>query len=69
MVCKKFEELTPAQKVMYIGEIVHCCQSDDQMFEFGEQIVKMGVMKGLFDGVKIGMEVTHNPAESTDVIS
>jgi hypothetical protein len=53
MLCTKFSELTPREKILFIGELTHACMNDDFMFEVGKEIIKTGTTKGLFDNVKI----------------
>lgn len=53
MLCNKFTELTPKEKVIFIGELTHACMNDDFMFDMGKQIINIAENKGLFDNVKI----------------
>jgi hypothetical protein len=53
MLCNKFTELTPKEKVIFIGELTHACMNDDFMFDIGKQIINIAENKGLFDNVKI----------------
>lgn len=53
MLCSKFTELTPREKVIFIGELTHACMNDDFMFDIGKQIINIAENKGLFDNVKI----------------
>lgn len=53
MLCNKFTELTPREKVIFIGELTHACMNDDFMFDIGKQIINIAQNKGLFDNVKI----------------
>ena len=53
MLCNKFAELTPKERVIFIGELTHACMNDDFMFDIGKQIINIAENKGLFDNVKI----------------
>jgi hypothetical protein len=53
MVCNSFDKLTPKEKTEYIGALVHCVQSHDQLFKIGKEIIEIGKQVGLFEGVKI----------------
>jgi hypothetical protein len=53
MLCNKFTELTPKERVIFIGELTHACMNDDFMFDIGKQIINIAENKGLFDNVKI----------------
>jgi len=56
MNCEKFMALDDNAKSVYIGRLVHCCQSNDELFEIGKNIINAGIIMGLFEGVKIGIE-------------
>ena len=53
MVCKEFDSLSPKEKTEYIGQVVHSIQSDSALFEIGKEIIRLGEIKGLFEGVTI----------------
>jgi hypothetical protein len=53
MLCKNYEELGHFDKVVYIGELLHACQSDDKFFNEGKTIIKSAKKMGLFEGVVI----------------
>lgn len=53
MICQKFDELTPKEKTEYIGAVVHAVQSSDNLYSMGQEIIRLGNLAGLFDGVKI----------------
>ena len=53
MLCNKFSELTPREKILFIGELTHACMNDDFMFEVGKEIINTATTKGLFENVKI----------------
>ena len=46
-------ELTPVEKIYYIGQLLHVCQSNEVLFKIGKDLIQSGKMRGLLDGVKI----------------
>lgn len=56
--CKKFKDLTIVEKRDFIGNLVHCVQNDDDLFEFGQQIIFAGKMSGVLHGVVVNPENT-----------
>jgi hypothetical protein len=59
MICDLFNNLTPKERVEYIGELIHACQSDDVMYQIGKEIIKQGNQRGLFEGVVIFPDVKN----------
>ena len=53
MISSNYLELTPLERVMYIGELTHACMNDDDLFVMGRELINLGVTKGLFTNVKI----------------
>lgn len=53
MLCKNYDKLGHFEKIVYIGELLHACQSDDNFFNQGESIIKSAKKMGLFEGVVI----------------
>ena len=53
MICNRFSELTPKEKVLFIGELTHACMNDDHLYELGLTIINEAIAKGIFDNVKI----------------
>ena len=53
MVCKNYAELTPLEKVMFIGELTHACMCDEVLYEMGKGIISIASEKGMFDNVTI----------------
>jgi hypothetical protein len=53
MLCKNYDKLGHFEKIVYIGELLHACQSDDNFFNQGEAIIKSAKKMGLFEGVVI----------------
>ena len=53
MLCKKYDDLSYFEKVTYIGELLHSCQSDDTLFDEGNKLIAKAKDMGLFNGVVI----------------
>lgn len=53
MLCKNFLELSPRDKILFIGELTHACMNDNDMYEKGKEIIKKATDSGIFDNVKI----------------
>lgn len=53
MICKKFAELTPKEKVLFIGELTHACMNDDDLYALGIEIINEANRKGILENVKI----------------
>jgi hypothetical protein len=51
MNCEKYLKLTPLERSMKIGMVIHCLQNDNALFDTCEEIIKLGNLKGLFDNV------------------
>ena len=67
MLCKNFDSLSHYEKITYIGELLHACQSDNYFFELGNDIIRSAKDVGLFDGVKILPQVTDETDEQKTV--
>jgi hypothetical protein len=53
MICEEFEKLTPKEKTEFIGKVVHAIQSSTKLYLMGKEIIGLGEIQGLFEGVKI----------------
>lgn len=53
MICNKYSELSPIEKVKYIGELIHSVQSDDNLYLAGCEVISKAKDEGIFDGVVI----------------
>lgn len=53
MICKKYDSLSHFEKVIYVGELLHACQSNDELYALGKDIIELARLKGLMNGVKI----------------
>lgn len=53
MNCKQFLDLEEYDKAVYMASLIHVCQSDDEYFTKGQQLIDEGHKKGLFKGIKL----------------
>ena len=53
MICKEYDELTPVQKTIFIGELVHAAMNDSDLFRICQKVVDTAIVKGLFNGVQM----------------
>lgn len=53
MICEKYNNLNPIEKIQFIGSLHHAAMSDDNLFEIAESIIEQASKKGLFKGVTI----------------
>lgn len=53
MICEKFEALSPQDRIIFIGKLVHAVQSDNALFSYAQDINDLAKEKKLFDNVKI----------------
>ena len=49
--CEKYDSLTPVQRITMVGEVVHAIQTSDKIFEMAEDLIKLAMLQGAFDGV------------------
>jgi hypothetical protein len=56
MICKEYQELLPREKSSYVGELLHSCMSDSELYEIGMRIIRLAKNKGVFEGVTINPE-------------
>ena len=61
MICEKYDRLTPIERVSYVGELIHAVMSDNELFDAGNSLINLAILKGLFEGVKI------LPNDTTDI--
>jgi hypothetical protein len=57
MLCKSFQELSPEEKQIFIGELAHAVQSDENIFHYAQTIIGMAKRRGLFKNVTILSEI------------
>lgn len=53
MLCKSYFELSPVERILFIGELTHACMCDDELYDFGKKIIELGMAKGIFNNVNI----------------
>lgn len=53
MNCEQFMNLSPKEKVMFIGKLNHACMSDDYLFEKANELINIAEAFGIFDKAKI----------------
>ena len=53
MICKSFKALTPLEKSIMIGKIVHAVQSSEHCFNLSKEIIESAERRGYFKGVTI----------------
>lgn len=63
MICKKYSDLSPFEKILYIGKLTHACMNDDSFYEMGDKIINKAQQEGVFENVKI---LPENQIETND---
>ena len=53
MICKTYLDLSPIEKVMFIGELTHSYMSDEELYKIGVKLIDVAKAKGIFDNVVI----------------
>jgi len=53
MICENYEKMSIVDKILFTGELLHACMNDDRLFELGKEIIGLGYIKGVFNGVQI----------------
>lgn len=53
MLCKNYDSLSHFEKVVFVGELIHSCQCDDELFEIGKKIIDKAKEMGTLNGVVI----------------
>lgn len=61
MICDKFNNLSPLEKVLFVGELIHAVQFDETSYTIGQEIISLAKRKGIFEGVVI------NPIANEDL--
>lgn len=66
MLCDKYMRLSPQERSLFIGNLLHAAQSDDNIFQSAEELINLAERKGLFDGVTImpEREIINNEPSS-----
>lgn len=65
MLCKNYEQLGHFDKVLFIGELIHACQSDNEFFDMGKTIIESAKNSGVFEGVTILPDIIKQPENET----
>ncbi len=50
-ICENYDLLSPHEKSIFIGELVHAVQSSDTLFNMAKGIIDKAMTLNLFDGV------------------
>lgn len=53
MICNNYSSLSHVQKIVYVGELLHSCQCDDELFMMGLSLIELARQRGVLDGVVI----------------
>lgn len=53
MNCHEYSELTPPEKIEFVGKLVHACLNDSKLYQMGQRIITTAEKKGLYQGVTI----------------
>ena len=65
MLCKEYQQLSHFEKIKYIGELVHACQTNNVLFDAGQKIIDVAKSKGVFDKATILPPKTDNDERIT----
>ena len=66
MLCKNYDSLSHFEKIVFIGELMHSCQCDDDIFEKGKKLIQEARDKGVLNGVVI---LPDNNLEDTNQLT
>lgn len=69
MLCKKYSDLSHFEKVVYVGELLHSCQCDDELFELGGKLIEIAKAKGLMRGVVILPNKNLDDSENSTIFA
>lgn len=58
MNCTNYLDLSPQEKINFIGKMIHAIQSDNEIFNRAEILIKKADKQGIFDGVTINPPTT-----------
>lgn len=62
--CKQFYDMTPYEKSLFNGQLLHVCMNDEAILKMGMDLIELGKAKGLFDNATILPDVpNHNEQE------
>ena len=68
MICDKYKSLTDFEQSLFLAKLIHSVINDDNNFVIAEELVQLGIMKGLFDNVKFGNEEIASTTPLTTTI-
>ncbi len=49
--CTQYDNLTSKERIILVGEVVHCIQSDNLLFDMAKEILSKGHELKVLDGV------------------
>lgn len=52
MNCQTFIKLDDFEQALYLASLIHVCQSDEELFKKGTELIAAGKKKGLLERVK-----------------
>ena len=61
MVCQSYLEMSPKEKILFIGQLNHACMSNETLFEMGKEIIELANLLRVFE------KVTILPSPKTEV--
>lgn len=60
MNCEMFQNLSPLEKIKFIGKLVHAAQNDEASFNRASTLIFTAETRGVFEGVEILPENPEN---------
>lgn len=54
MTCLKYNQLTDFEQSLFLAKVIHCVSNSDELFTIGEDVIRLGILKGVFNNVKFG---------------
>jgi hypothetical protein len=64
MNCQEFLDMDDFDRAMYMASLIHCCQSNSDLFKSGAELIALGKRKGLFDNIKLFPDHNHDKKET-----
>lgn len=62
MICNKYQSLEGFDRSLYIAKLLHAVQSSDELFEIGEKIIELALVRGFYEKVIFYPEKDNNDA-------
>jgi hypothetical protein len=53
MVCENYRDMSPHEKILFIGQLTHACMSNETLFEMGKEIIELAQLLRVFEKVTI----------------